>query len=215
MSRHRFPLGLASAAVWFAMLFAAQAAFAQATRQSSGGNAQALQQVQALAAERTKLQADNARLQSELDKLRKERDELARKQGGAETRLKSSDAAAARAGARSDALKAELEREKGRVLELATRYRELAVQLREVETDRSTVKTALAQRELEMTECVARNRSLYSLNGEILTRLEKGGSFSAGTALEPFTKLKRIELENLIDGYQQRADEQRPPTAAR
>ncbi len=194
-------------------LLGTQPAWTQSARPASG-NAQ-LQQVQQLAAERTKLLADKARLQSELDAMRKERDELARKHGGVESRVKSSDAAAARAGARSTALQEEVNREKARLQELVAKYRELAGQLREVETDRATAKTTLAQRDIEFAECSARNRSLYVLNGEILARLEAPGRFSAGAALEPFTKLKRIELENLIDGYQQRADEQRPPTAAR
>ena len=94
------------------------------------------------------------------------------------------------------------------------KFRELAGQLREVEGDRGTIKTSLAQRDVELKQCIDRNLSLYTLNGEILTRLEHPGGFTAGSALEPFTRLKRIELENLIDGYQTRADEQRPPTAA-
>jgi hypothetical protein len=94
------------------------------------------------------------------------------------------------------------------------KFREMANLLREVETDRNAVKTQLGQRDTEFQQCVDRNRSLYALNGEILARLEKRGGFTPASALEPFTRLKRVELENLIDGYQTRADEQRPPAAA-
>ena len=186
---------------------------AQSAR-STGGNAQAMQQLQQLAAERTKLLADNAKLQAELDAARKERDSLRKKQDASERRLQGNDAAVARASAKSDALTQDLEREKGRVAEIVGKFRELAGQMRDVEADRTTVKAALGQRDFELKQCVDRNVSLYTLNGEILTKLEHRGSFTPASALEPFTRLKRVELENLIDGYQTRADEQRPPAAA-
>jgi|SRR5882672_12728421 len=186
---------------------------AQAAR-SSSGNAQALQQMQQLAAERTRLMAENARLQTELEAARKERDELKKKQGGVENRLRASDVAAARAERTNTTLQSDLDREKARMTELIGKFRETAGTLRDVETDRATVKASLTQRDTELKECVVRNQALYSLNGEILTKLESRGSFTPASALEPFTRLKRVELENLIDGYQTRAQEQQPPTAA-
>lgn len=188
-------------------------AVAQAAR-SSSGNAQAMQQLQQLAAERTKLLADNARLQSELDAMRKERDALKKKQEASERNLKGNDVAVARATVRSDALSQDLEREKARLVELVTKFKELAGQLREVEGERSSFKTSLEQRDVELRQCVDRNLALYTLNGEILTRLENPRGLTASSPLEPFTRLKRVELENLIDGYQTRAEEQRPPAAA-
>jgi chromosome segregation ATPase len=188
-------------------------AAAQSAR-SSGGNAQAMQQLQQLAAERTKLLADNAKLQAELESTRKERDALRKKQEASERRLQGNDAAMARAGAKSEALTQDLEREKGRVAEIVGKFRELAGQMREVEADRTTVKASLGQRDAELKQCIDRNLSLYTLNGEILTRLEHRGTFTPASALEPFTRLKRVELENLIDGYQSRAEEQKPPATA-
>ena len=192
----------------------APAVHAQSAR-APAANAQVQAQMQQLASERTRLMSENARLQSELDAVRKERDELKKKSGGSDGRLQASAAAAARAGARAETLQGELDREKARTAEVVAKFRELANSLREVETDRTTTKAALAQRDIDLKQCAARNVALYDLNGEILTKLEGRGSFSPASALEPFTKLKRIELENLIDGYQSRADEQRPPTAAR
>jgi predicted RNase H-like nuclease (RuvC/YqgF family) len=188
-------------------------AAAQAAR-SSSGNAQAMQQLQQLAAERTRLLADNAKLKSDLDASRKELDALKKKQDASERRLQGNDGAVARANARSDSLSQELAREKGRLAELVTKFREMASQFREVESDRNTVKASLGQRDVELKQCIDRNLSLYALNGEVLGKLESRGGFTPASALEPFTKLKRIELENLIDGYQTRADEQRPPSAA-
>ena len=201
-------MGLALLAVAMHRPAAAQSA------RSSSGNAQAMQQLQQLAAERTKLLADNAKLQADLDAARKERDALQKKQDASERRLQGNGALVARAGAKADSLQLELEREKGRIAELVGKFREMAGLLRNVETESTTVKAALDRRDTELKQCVERNVSLYALNGEILTKLESRGSFTPASALEPFTRLKRVELENLIDGYQTRADEHRPPSAA-
>jgi chromosome segregation ATPase len=196
-----------------ASLAAPGLASAQSAR-STGGNAQAMQQLQQLAAERTQLLADKAKLQAELESTRKERDALRKKQEASDRRLQGNDAAVARAGAKSEALTQDLEREKGRVAEIVGKFRELAAQMREVEADRTTLKASLGQRDTELKQCIDRNVALYTLNGEILTRLEHRSGFTPASALEPFTRLKRVELENLIDGYQSRADEQRPPATA-
>ena len=87
--------------------------------------------------------------------------------------------------------------------------------MRDVESERTAARNTLGQRDIELKQCVDRNLSLYTLNGEILDRLDKRGSFTPASALEPFTRLKRVELENLIDGYQTRAQElQLPPAVA-
>jgi hypothetical protein len=64
--------------------------------------------------------------------------------------------------------------------------------------------------------CVDRNVALYQLNDEVLTRLDKTGLWQKAAMAEPFTRIKRIQNENLVDGYRNRAQEQRiaPPPAA-
>jgi len=191
----------------------------QAQTARSAGNAQAMQQMQQLAAERTQLLTENARLKSELEAAKKERDELKKKEGGADSRLRNSEIAAARAERTNTTLQAELDREKSRMADLVSKFRETTGNLRDVETDRTAVKATLAQRDTQFAECVARNQALYDLNGEILAKFETNRRDSIRSPIEVFTHLKHIELDNLIDGYQQRAEEQKPPrppeTAAR
>jgi hypothetical protein len=103
----------------------------------------------------------------------------------------------------------ELERQKARMQELVGKSREVIETLRTVETDRTAVKRDLASREQALKVCVDRNRALYTLNGEVLERLAR----EAGSSIEPFTRLKRVQLENLVEDYRFRADEQRAPDA--
>ncbi len=60
------------------------------------------------------------------------------------------------------------------------------------------------------------NVTLYKLNDEILTKMENQGFWSSMARAEPFTKLKRVELENLAVEYRGKAEDAKvpPPTAA-
>jgi hypothetical protein len=78
-----------------------------------------------------------------------------------------------------------------------------------VETERTTAKQTLATRDQDLKVCVDRNLALYKLDDEVLTRLEHQSMWTRVAASEPFTKIKRYQLENLVDDYKDRADAQR------
>jgi seryl-tRNA synthetase len=207
-----------------------QPAIAQTARSGGGGgqNAQLVQQLQQLASERTTMQAEQARMKKELEDLRKERDALKTSQAGSTASQRAraeAEAALARSQRDSETAEKELSTIKARLQELVDKFRETARVMREVETDRATVKQALAQQGQELNACVAANNGLYQLNDEVLTRFESQGFWTSLGKAEPFTKLKRVQLENLIDGYRTRATDQKyvpgvappaaPPTTAR
>jgi chromosome segregation ATPase len=73
--------------------------------------------------------------------------------------------------------------------------------------DKLAGEVVLLQRKVNDREF--KNRELFRLASEILTRYEK---FSLGEALaarEPFTGLTRVKLENLVQDYQDKISEQR------
>jgi chromosome segregation ATPase len=190
---------------------------AQTVRNSApAANAQQMLQLQQLASERTALQTENGKLKADLDKMRKELDGLKRSRSAADQRSRASEsAAAAAASAAATQSQADVERaradlagERERMQELVTRFRETATTLRDVETERSAARQSLLERDRELKVCVDRNRGLYSLNTEVLKKFEDQGFWSSLASREPFTQLKRVELENLIDGYRDGAQDQ-------
>jgi hypothetical protein len=192
------------------------AVFAQTARSGGGSGAQSaqlMQQLQQLASERTALQAEQAKMKKELEDLRKERDTLKAGQSASTAATQraraESEAVAARAARDKESTESELTKTKARMEELVAKCRETATTLREVDTDRATVKDAYAQQTRELTACVASNNALYDLNDEVLTRFENQSFWSSVAKTEPFTKLKRVQLENLIDGYRTRADDKK------
>ena len=195
------------------LLAAVTPVFAQTTRPASP-NAQMLQQLQQLATERTQLQAENSKLKADLEAARKERDSLKAAQEGNARRSRGAEAELARLQADKARVDGDLAREKQREEELVNRFREAATSMREVETDRATKTQQLAQRDLDLKSCVDRNTKLYALNGEVLDKFEDQGFWSALASHEPFTRLKRTELQNLADGYRDNAQDNRVSSPA-
>lgn len=197
------------------VIFASTSVVAQTARTGGTANAQLLQQLQELGSERTTLQAENARLQKDLDATRKDRDALKKAQQVQDTRAKETTAALlARAAADKTASQDEVRRLKDQMQELIAKFRETAETLRTVEIEGNAAKQSLAVRERDLQACVDHNQALYKLNDEVLTRLEHQSIWSRAASVEPFTRLERVRLENLVDDYKGRADDQHMKSGA-
>jgi chromosome segregation ATPase len=188
-------------------------AWAQTARSGGGPNAQLMQQMQQLASERTSLQAENASLKKELDATRKERDQYKNAQKSVDARTKATASELAQGASQRQALEQELKTNKEKTEQLIAKFRETLQTLREVETDRTTAKQTLATRDKDLKLCTDRNAALYTLNNEILTHMEHESTWSRVARAEPFTQIKRVQLENLVDDYKGRAKDQRLPPA--
>jgi hypothetical protein len=190
-------------------LCAAENGYTQTARSGGGASAQLMQQMQQLASERTSLQAENAKLKKDLEDLRKDRDALKNGQQVVDRRAKSAEISLEESVARSQSEGQELAQSKEKLQQLVGKFRETLQTLREVEAQQTTAKQTLAVRDRDLKSCVDHNIALYKLNQEVLTHLEKQTVWSRVAQAEPFTKIKRVQLENLVDEYKDRADEQR------
>jgi chromosome segregation ATPase len=205
---------------------AAGSVHAQTARSGGTASTQLVQQLQQLASERTTLQTENARMKKELDDLRKERDALKKAQQGVASQAKNSasmSAAIAQTASQRDKAEQELAQTKEKMQELIAKFRETAQTLRQVDGERATAQQTLVTRDRDLKVCIDHNMALYKLNGDVLTQLEGQTAFSRVARVEPFTKIKRVELENLVDDYKARAEDQKlaapapataPPPAA-
>jgi chromosome segregation ATPase len=197
--------------VWTGLLLmaAATVGVAQVQRSGGGANAQLVQQYQQAQTEKTQLQADNDKLKKDLDDARKqlqaankELTELKSGSGAAQAQL----AAAQQAGQNATQ---QLEQTRGRLQELVDRFRETATNLRDVETERTGLQQQMTQDKRDFDQCAERNYQLYQVDTEVLDRYEHQGLFSHLTSAEPFTRIKRAQIENAVDAYRARAEELR------
>ncbi len=191
------------------LLLVTEPGYAQSARAGGGASAQLMQQMQQLASERTSLQAENAKLKKDLEDMRKERDALKNAAQAVDRRVKSSEIALKEGVAQRATTEQELARTKEKFQQLVDKFRETLQTMHEVETDRATAKQTLTTRDRDLKACVDRNVALYNLNGEVLTQLEHQTVWTHLAQSEPFTKIKRSQLENLVDDYKYRADETR------
>lgn len=183
-------------------------AIAQTSRGGgSSASPQIMQQYQQLSAERTTLLADNTRLKkdaedakAQLAATKKELDALKARAGGSAAAVETATAAKASA-------EQALADTRRKLDELVGRYRETATTLQTIEAERTRLGQELAKTAQGFDRCATDNVALYDLNDEVLTRWEHEGLFTRIARSEPFTQLKRTELENLIDGYRARAAE--------
>ena len=94
-----------------------------------------------------------------------------------------------------------------RLQELLERYRQTTGSLAGVETERGQLYQDLAAMTARFDTCAMRNVDLYETFNEAMDRAEGRGFFSAVGRHEPFTKIERVRLENMIDEYRVRAQE--------
>lgn len=82
-----------------------------------------------------------------------------------------------------------------------------AAQKLKAERDKEAGENIIAKRTVADRE--TKNRELYRLASEILTRYEKFGLGDALAAREPFTGVTRTKLENLVQDYSDKIADQR------
>lgn len=209
--------------VFIAMLLVgllAGAAPARAQTQRSGGGElqRIIQQYQQVSAEKAALQAQVVQMkkdldaaQSELAGVKKERDALKGRAAG------SSAAAAqqvAQANASKEAVEKGLELNKQRTAELVDRFKETIAALKGVESDRDQLRRKLDELNVKYDKCAENNERLYQINSTILERYEHVGFFTKAAAVEPFTRIERTRIDNLIVETHERAEELRLKKAA-
>jgi chromosome segregation ATPase len=197
-------------------------AHAQVQRSGGGGEMQKImQQYQQVAAEKTALQAQVTQLQGDLATSKtalaaaqKERDalkaQLAHAAGSAAT--------VAQLTASKNKAEESLEQYKAKLTEIVDKFRQMAATLRDVETERAQFHRELDERSGQLDKCAEDNLQLYEITGEVLDRYEHVGLFTRVSASEPFTRITRTRIENLVDEYRERAQAlrvkkqpQRPP----
>jgi chromosome segregation ATPase len=191
--------------------FQSFATFAQVER--SGGETQKfMQQYQQIAAEKTALQAQVAQLKKDLEASKadlaagaKDREALKARASGAAA----SAAAVAQLTASKEAAEKNLETYKQRMSELVARFRETAVTLKEVEADRNKLRQEVGERNAAFDKCAESNVKLYEISNEVLDRYEHVGLFTKASEEEPFTRITRTRIENLVDEYRESARENR------
>jgi chromosome segregation ATPase len=184
-------------------------AHAQVSRGGGEASAILMQQYQQLSSERSQLQAENAKLKADLVTAKSQLDASNKELGSLKAGTHRDSLLLEASKTKEESDQKALADARANLNQLVDRFRGLAATLKETESERAELKARLETAATAFDVCADRNDALFQVTSEVLNRYEHQGSFSCLARDEPFTRLKRIQIENLTDDYRQRAAELR------
>lgn len=168
-----------------------------------------MQQMQRkLQQENTQLAQDKAALDGQLKETREKLDETDRKAQSAAGR-------AAALGKELEGVKTEKEALSGKLTETEKKLTETSEALLKSEASGKQLDANLKQKTEALTACAANNTKLHGYGVELLDKYQKKGCGAVLLQADPFTQLKRVEIENLMEDYREKLDEQKLEQAPR
>lgn len=111
-----------------------------------------------------------------------------------------------------DALKTKKSNSDGALVKSKETLRDVQENLDKTLADKQAAEASATERGRQLEQCTIKNTKLYELNGELLQRYASKGVVDAMARREPFTGLKKVEMENLLQELQDKNDEQRVST---
>ena len=141
------------------------------------------------------------------------------KKASAESHAKAEAGRAASLSRTLEALKAEKESQAATAAEdhakLVARLAETERKLSETESAKQQLEAAFASQKAALSGCWERNDRMYKLGNELLDKYEQKGCGSALLQSEPFTGLKRAQIEKMIEHDREVLDDNQiiPPAA--
>lgn len=170
----------------------------QQMQQVEQARAQAEQEKAAALADKDSLEREVEKLQGSAKRLPGERAARTR----AEQALKAAQA-------EIETLKTRLSETEARLAESQTQGRATAGKLAETASARKQTEATLAGTRQELGRCVDHNGRLYGLGRELMAKYRDKTCQDALAQAEPFTGLRRVEVENLLEAWRDRADAER------
>ncbi len=183
--------------------------------QSANGKLQ--QEVSALQAAKTKLEQELKELAGQTQALKSSADAGARRRAALEKEL-AKTLATARADTDTErkektALAQKLAALASSQESLAGQHKQIVLASQASETERRRLDAAAAAQSAalrkEIAMCGDRNEKLHQLGIELLDRYQKKGVRDALLQAEPFTGIKSVEVENLVEAYRDKLDAQK------
>ena len=169
------------------------------TRGGATDQTQAL--IQQLGMERTRLNAENAKLKKEIKELKAEIETLSDENEQTDKKLNNVQGQLNAKSALSDQLLERLNVMKSRMDELIQKFRETVNNLRDVESESATRAQEISRLEREVKTCATNNIALSKIGYEVLSKYEDKGFFDRAGQIEPFTQIRKVQIENMVDEY--------------
>ena len=96
-----------------------------------------------------------------------------------------------------------------RLDEAAKRNQALSGQRKQLEQDLNNTASVLAKENGQRKLCETNNDELYRIGRELADWYARKGALNAILEAEPFTRMKSVEMENLLENYREKLEGQR------
>ncbi len=152
------------------------------------------------------LEADMAKAQEDNTALKSRSAAASRKIGGLETSLKEITAERMDFEAKLLKTQTELEATKTALSELDAKHQANLYDLKINEQQRANLTATTIQKTKVIDACVAKNAKLYDYGLDLVKLYENPSLYRRIVLNEPFSQLKRVELENILQNYNDKID---------
>ncbi len=167
---------------------------------------QELQAKAAMEADLAKAQTENVAIKSKLSAANVKID-------GLEVNLKEMTAERLAFEAKLMKTQIELQATKTALNELDVKYQGTVYDLKVNEQQRANLTATSLQKTKLIDACVAKNNKLYDYGLDLVKLYENPTEYKKVVLTEPFSQLKRVQLENILQDYNDKIDEQSLKTA--
>ena len=167
---------------------------------------QELQAKAAMEADLAKAQAENVAIKSKLSAANVKID-------GLEVSLKEMTGERLAFEAKLMKTQIELQATKTALNELDVKYQGTVYDLKVNEQQRANLTATSIQKTKLIDACVAKNNKLYDYGLDLVKLYENPTEYKKVVLTEPFSQLKRVQLENILQDYNDKIDEQSLKTA--
>ncbi len=172
------------------------------------------QQVQQIEQARVQAEQDKAAALADKDGLEREVEKLkdsAKRLAGARSARARAERALKAAQDEIDTLKSKLADTEAKLAESQAQARATAGRLADTESAKKQTESALAGVRLDLRTCGEHNGRLYALSREMMGKYRDKSCQDALAQAEPFTGLKKVEVENLLETWRDKADAEKLP----
>ncbi|MBI3560657.1 MAG: hypothetical protein HY080_02925 [Gammaproteobacteria bacterium] len=142
---------------------------------------------------------EKQQLTDQVAQLQKENTEFKAANGKLEAKVKSLEQHVDRSTKANEAAVQRIDQFNARLKDTVTKLHDSVMELHKAEM-------VLNDQKEQVTACMRMNVQLYDAGKDLLTKYEKKGVWDALAQREPFTGLKQVEIENVIEEYRYKID---------
>ena len=102
-----------------------------------------------------------------------------------------------------------LQKTAGALQEMTKKQADAMQTLQRKDQDIMRLEAEVARQTRQVEVCETKNTRLYQLDVELMDKYQSKGVIGALLQAEPFTQLKRVEVENLLQEYRDKVDEEK------